>query len=142
VTPGERCEQVARAIEATVSGDSSSVCELFTPDVIAWSPTVSVTSRVELAVELEDEDEAFSDIEVATGPFVATSDRVCAEWVASATHADRSAGDDPRLVRAHERRVTVRGVTVAEFAGDRICAMRHYWNERELLTGLGLQPDG
>ncbi len=29
---------------------------------------------------------------------------------------------------------------MAEFDGDQICAMRHYWNERELLTGLGWLP--
>jgi ketosteroid isomerase-like protein len=140
MTPDERCERVARAIEATVSGDTSLVCELFTPDVVAWSPTVSVTSRVELAVELEDEDDGFSDIEVETGPFVSTADRVCAEWVASATHADLTSVETGSLVAPPERRVTVRGVTVAEFDGEKICAMRHYWNERELLTGLGWLP--
>ena len=39
------------------------------------------------------------------------------------------------------RRVTLRGVSVAEFEGDRIRAFRLYWDEVELVEGLGLLPD-
>lgn len=95
-----RSERVLRAIEASVSGDTSSMAELFTEDIEASSPTVSVSSRVELAVELEDQDDAFS-----------------------------------------ECRVTLRGVTVAEFDGDRICAMRQYWHEARLLPEPGPLPE-
>jgi hypothetical protein len=40
-------------------------------------------------------------------------------------------------------RVTVRGVTVAEFRGDRICALRQYWDEFAVLEQLGVltSPD-
>jgi hypothetical protein len=134
-----RTARVLRAIEATVAGDTSAVTELFTEDVVACSPMVATSSRVELAVELEDGHEAFSDIEVtAGGCVVAVEDRVCAEWVATATHTGLLALPDGALVPATDRRVTLRGVTVAEFAGDQICAVRHYWDEMELLAGLGL----
>jgi hypothetical protein len=33
-------------------------------------------------------------------------------------------------------------VFIAEFEGDRIRAFRRYWDEAELLDGLGLLPDG
>jgi hypothetical protein len=32
-------------------------------------------------------------------------------------------------------------VVIAEFEGDRIRQFRQYWNEVELLDGLGLLPD-
>jgi hypothetical protein len=35
---------------------------------------------------------------------------------------------------------TLRGVLIAEFEGDRIRRFRQYWNEVELLDGLGLLP--
>jgi hypothetical protein len=36
--------------------------------------------------------------------------------------------------------LTIRGVTVADFRGKRIVAMRQYWDEVELLSGMGLLP--
>ena len=138
VTPEARTAHVLRAVEATVAGDTSAVTELFTPNVVAWSPTVATTSRVELAVEMEDGDDAFSDIEVESGPCVSAGDRVCAEWVATATHRGLLTSSDGAVVEPTERRVTLRGVTVAEFEGDQICAVRHYWDEMQLLAELGL----
>jgi hypothetical protein len=129
----ERRERVQRAIEATVSGDTSAVGELFTADVVASSPTVTVSSRVELAVELEDHDDELSEIAVATGPMVADGNRVCAEWVMTATHLAPGPCSGSSEGPAG-RRVMRRGATVAEFAGDRICAMRHYWDESGALT--------
>jgi len=139
-TAAERSAIVVRAIEATVSGDTSAVCDLFTEDVVAWSPTTAVSSRVELAVELEDREEAFSDLELVSGPFVAADDRVCAEWVVTATHSGSLMLDNGLVADPTGRRVTLRGVTVADFDGDRICAVRHYWDEIELLGEIGLLP--
>jgi hypothetical protein len=125
----ERSARVLRAVTATVSGDTSSVSELFTEDVIAASPTASVSSRVELAVELEDHEDDVSEVEVEVDAeaMTASGDRVCAEWTASATYSEVDRVADAG--RPRERRVTLRGVTVAEFEGDRISAVRHYWNE-------------
>jgi ketosteroid isomerase-like protein len=134
----ERSACLVRAIEATVSGDSSAVNELFTEDVVAWSPTTTVCSRIELAVELEDYEDAFSEIEVRTGPVIAAHDRLCAEWVATATHSGPLDLEDGNRVAPTGQRVTLRGVTMADFEGDRICAVRHYWDEIALLTELGV----
>jgi hypothetical protein len=123
----ERSARVLRAVTATVSGDTSSVSELFTEDVVAASPTAMVSSRVELAVELEDQEDDVSEVEVDLGPTVTAGDRVCAEWVASATHTDTARGP----VWPPARRVTLRGVTVAEFEGERIRSLRHYWHEAD-----------
>ncbi|MGZ4799110.1 MAG: ester cyclase [Acidimicrobiia bacterium] len=141
-TTNDRAQIVMRAIEATVSGDTSAVDELFTADVVAWSPTVAVSSRVELAVEIEDHEEAFSEIEVGAGAVVASGDHVCAEWVATATHSGPLDLYRGSIIRPTGRRVTLRGVTVADFEGDLICAVRHYWDEIELLSELGLLPGG
>jgi hypothetical protein len=120
----ERSVRVLRAVTATVSGDTSSVSELFTEDVVAASPTATASSRVELAVEIEDHADDVTEVEVDLGPTVTAGDRVCAEWVASTTHtgATLASGCSPA------RRVTLRGVTVAEFEGERIRSLRHYWH--------------
>jgi hypothetical protein len=126
----ERSTRVLRAVTATVSGDTSSVSELFTEDVVAASPNATVCSRVELAVELEDHEAEVADVEVHLGATVAAGDRVCAEWVAGAS-LTAAAGTAP----AGSRRVTLRGASVAEFDGDRIRAVRHYWHETASLDG-------
>jgi len=123
----ERSVRVLRAVTATVSGDTSSVSELFTEDVVAASPNASVSSRVELAVELEDHDDAVTEVRVDLGPTVTAGDLLCAEWIASATHSAAAPGP----TASGSRRVTLRGVTIAEFEGRRIRSLRQYWHEAD-----------
>ncbi len=136
----ECTDRVLRAIEATISGDTSGVADLFTADVAAWSPTLSVSSRVELAVELEDQEDWFSQVEVRPGPFVVEGNQICTEWVATALHAGPFARGEGWFQGGTEHRVTLRGATVAEFAGGQICAIRHYWDEGERRLELGRPP--
>ncbi len=137
MTGDERNERVRRAIEATVSGDTSAVSELFTADVVAALPTVTVSSRVELAVELEDHEHTLSDVSVATGPVLSAGNRICTEWVITARRPVPSGAGDRANTGSGPPNVSWRGVTVAEFAGDRICALRHYWDEAERRTEPG-----
>ena len=60
----ERAASSIRALEASVTGDSSVVSGLFTDDVCGWAPTMAIGSAAELAVELEDREDAFSDVEL------------------------------------------------------------------------------
>jgi len=60
----DRAAALVRGIEASVTGDSSVIAELYTEDVQGWSPAMLITSAAELAVEFEDRDEALSDIEL------------------------------------------------------------------------------
>jgi hypothetical protein len=115
--------------------------ELFTEDVDAWSPVVHVTSREALAVELEDQDDAFSDVVFDVRTVAVEDAQGCVEWVASALHSGPFAVDAETVLPATGRRVTLRGVSVAEFAGERISSLRLYWDELELVEGLGLLPE-
>jgi hypothetical protein len=141
VNSEEHCERVLRAIEATLSGDTSAMTELFTDDVVMRSPMVSASSRVELAVELEDRDDMFLELEVRAGPLAVGADWVCAEWVASAVRSGRFMLEDGSLLAPTEAHVTLHGATVAEFASDQICALRHYWDQMGLLAEVRLFPE-
>jgi ketosteroid isomerase-like protein len=132
----ERSARVLQAVTATVSGDTSSVSELFTEDVFAASPTSTVSSRVELAVEIEDHEDDVTEVVVDLETTVTAGDRTCAEWVASTTHIGATGVPGGRTGPAG-RRVTLHGVTVAEFQGERIRSMRHYWHEAD----TGSEPD-
>ena len=136
----DRAAALVQAIEATVTGDSRVVCELYADDVQGWSPTMTVTSAAELAVELEDRQDAFSDIELDVTPLDVGDDQACVEWIATATHSGPLVVDEEVVIEPSGGRFTLRGVTVADFEGDRIRAFRQYWDEVSLLEQLELLP--
>jgi ketosteroid isomerase-like protein len=138
---GDRATVLVQAIEASVAGDSGVIGDLYTRDVQAWSPAMTVSSAAELAVEVEDREDAFSDIELEMSPLPVGGDQACVEWIATATHSGPLAVDDDAVIEATGRRITLRGVTVADFDGDRIRAFRQYWDEVGLLVELDLLPD-
>ncbi len=138
-TNAARAAALVRGIEASLAGDSTVVADLYTKDVKAWSPALSVSSAAELAVEFEDRDEAFSDIELEVSPLDLSGDLACVEWFATATHSGQLVDDD-LWIEPTGVRCRLRGVTVAEFDGDRIRSFRQYWDEAELIEQLGLLP--
>ena len=68
-------------------------------------------------------------------------DRACVEWVATATHSGPLVVDDDLVIEPTGVRCSLRGVTVAEFDGDRIRSFRQYWDEVSLIAQLGLLPE-
>jgi ketosteroid isomerase-like protein len=136
----DRAAALIQAIEATVTGDSRVVREIYTDDVQGWSPVMTVSSAAELAVELEDREVAFSDIDLDVTPLDVGDDQACVEWVATATHSGPLVVDEDIVIEPTGGRFTLRGVTVADFDGDRIRAFRQYWDEVSLLEQLQLLP--
>ncbi|HXY94265.1 MAG TPA: ester cyclase [Acidimicrobiia bacterium] len=132
---------LVRGLQAGATGDSSVLAELYADDVKGWSPMMAVESAAELAIELEDRDDAFSDVELAFAPLDVGGDQACVEWTITATHSGPLVFDDDLRIEPTGVRVTVHGVTVAELDGDRIRSFRQYWDEAELLAQLGLLPD-
>lgn len=141
VSQAERTAVLVRGIEASVAGDSSVIADLYTTDVTAWSPSMSVSSAAELAGEFEDRAGAFTDIELEVVPLDVGGEQACAEWVATVTHSGPLAVDDDVVVQPTGVRYSLHGVTVAEFAGDRIRSFRQYWDEAEVLAQIGLLTD-
>ena len=139
-TSADRATVLVQAIEASVTGDSRVVRELYADDVQGWSPVMTVSSAAELAVELEDRQEAFSDIDLEVTPLDVGADQACVEWIATATHSGPLVIDEDVVIEPTGGRFTLRGVTVADFEGDRIRAFRQYWDEVSLLEQLELIP--
>ncbi len=140
VTSAQRTDTLVRALEASIVGDNSVIAELYVDDVQGRAPALSISSAVELAVEFEDRDEAFSDIELAISPVDVTGERACVEWVGTATHSGPLAIDAETIIERTGRRVTLHGVTIAEFTGAKIASFRQYWDEVELSAQLALPP--
>lgn len=135
-----RALRLERAVRASILGDSSVVDELYTADVRGWSPRLEVSSAAELAFELELHDSAFSDMDVHVSPLDVNGPQACVEWQATAVHSGAIGAGRGVRVAPTGKRVLVRGATIAEFDGERICSFRQYWDELSLLVELGLLP--
>jgi ketosteroid isomerase-like protein len=66
----------------------------------------------------------------------------CAEWSVTMTHSGPLTLAGGEVVEPTGARITVNGVTVAEFRGDRICSLRQYWDELGVFEQIGLMADG
>jgi ketosteroid isomerase-like protein len=129
---------LARALRAGVEGDAGAVPDLYTDDVKAWMPARYAGSAAELAEEIARRDDSFSDIDLEIIPLDVGGDFACAEWSVSMTHSGPLALGDDVVVEPTGIRITLNGAAVAEFRGDRICALRQYWDELAVLEQLGL----
>ena len=125
-TNARRAEILERALRARVEGDRRAAEHLYTDDVKAWTPAFSTSSRAELLAEFDRTDDAFSDVSVDIAPLDVGGDFACAEWTVTMAALDPADG-----------RVSVHGVTIAEFQGDRICSLRQYWDELAVAELLG-----
>ncbi|HEX4775849.1 MAG TPA: ester cyclase [Acidimicrobiia bacterium] len=137
----QRSANLRRALEVSILGDATLLPALYTDDVSGWSPALTVSSRDELAGELATRAGAFTDVVMSIDPVDVTDGRGYAEWAFAATHTGPFELDDGDVLEPTGRRVTLRGLTVAEFQGSRIKAFRQYWDEVALLEGLGLLPE-
>jgi ketosteroid isomerase-like protein len=135
----DRAARLRRAIAAAIRGEVSQLEALFTQDVIGSGPAINVSSREELAIEIEDRDGAFRDVEIAFAALDVSSPNACVEWVASGVHDGPLVLEDSPtgVVAPSGRRVRVQGVTIAEFEGDQISSFRTYWDGLPLLADMG-----
>jgi uncharacterized Zn-binding protein involved in type VI secretion len=57
------------------------------------------------------------------------------------THTGPIEVADGQIVEPTGVRVTLNGITVAEFGGEHICSLRQYWDELSVFDQLGLLQD-
>jgi ketosteroid isomerase-like protein len=133
-----RAAVLEQFLRSSLDGDREAVVAFCTEDVRAWTPERTVSSRDELLAELDRREDTFSgsgaDADIMLldvgGEFA------CAEWSVALTHTRKLELADGRVVEPTGARVTVHGVTVAEFSGERICALRQYWDELGTLEDI------
>ena len=132
-----RAATLVRALRAGIERDRRALEELYTDDVRAWTPALSTGSLTELMDELDRRDDAFSAIEVEVAPLDVGGDYAAVEWSVAMTHTGTLVLAGDTRIEPTGLRVTLHGVTVAEFRGERICSLRQYWDEFEVLVQLG-----
>jgi len=140
VTTNEaRATTLARALRAGIAGDREAVAAACTDDIRMWAPALTAGSLTELLDALDTRATAFSDIELEITPLDVGGDFACVEWTVRMTHTGALELGGGTTIDATNERVTVNGATIAEFDGDRICALRQYWDEFAVLEQLGVR---
>ena len=138
-----RATALVRALRAGLEGDAATLRELYTEDVKAWTPALAAASLPELLAELDRRDQAFSPVSLDVSPLDVGGDHACAEWTVTLTHTGPLELAGGETLEPTGTTVTLNGTTVAEFRGDRICALRQYWDELAVFDQIGLlAPDG
>ena len=133
--PNDHATVVERAIAVCLSGEFEELPDLFTEDVVAWSPTILVTSRDELAEALAAQDGAFSDLEASIDSLDVLGNKAFVEFRVTAKFTGPFVlGDD--VVEPTGGDIVLGAALVAEFDGDRICAYRNYFDELSLLAQM------
>jgi len=127
---------LARALRAAVTGDPAVIETVFTEDVQAWSPNLSVTSRRQLVAELADHGDGLSNVTISIDALDVVGTRAMAEWHVAADHTGPLLVGDDLLMEASGRRIVVAGATFAEFRGERICALRNYFDDAAILEQM------
>jgi ketosteroid isomerase-like protein len=129
----QRAAVLEQLLRGAIEGDRAAVVALCTEDVKVWTPDRATSSRDELLAELERFEGTFSfsgpGAEADIMALDVAGDFACAEWSVTLAHTGKLEFADGRVVEPTGARVRVHGVTVAEFDGERICALRQYWNE-------------
>jgi len=123
-------------VEAVVGAGPDDPRTLFTDDVHSWSPVLNVSSLAELAEAINDRDESLSNVTVAVRTLHSGGNRVMAEWRLDADHTGPFAVNDDLTVPATGRHIHLGGATFAEFRGDKISALRSYFDEMALMEQL------
>jgi ketosteroid isomerase-like protein len=139
VTPSAgHADTLVRALHAGIARDRVALTDVYTDDVRAWTPALFANSLTELTAEFERRDDAFSGIELEVAPLDVNGDYACAEWSVTMTHTGPLTVAEGMTIEPTGTRVTLHGVTIAEFRGERICALRQYWDELSVYEQLGL----
>ena len=131
-----RADTLVRALRAAVDGDIETIAASCTDDIRAWTPALSTSSLAELIDELGRRDDVFSNVELEVAPLDVGGDFACVEWTVTMTRPGTTDLAD-ETVEPTELQIKLHGVTIAEFAGDRICSLRQYWDESAILEQLG-----
>jgi len=128
-----------RAIEAVAAPDDASIAalgDLFTEDVVVWTPNVFATDRDALADWLGYREEAFSDVALEITALDVFGNKGFAEFAFGATFSGPLAIDEDTVLEPNGQRVLLGAAAVADFDGGKIKALRGYFDELSLLEQL------
>ena len=127
---------MVQALEAEVGNASVDLGELFTDDVVGWSPYASVSGLTALAELSTLREIAFSNVAIMLRGVDEVGNRVYAEWLIEADHTGPLVLDEDVVVDATGRHVQLAGVSVADFREGKIRSYRTYFDDLSMLEQI------
>ena len=130
---------LCRAIETCIRPDDGAIAglgTLFTDDVIVWSPNLLAEGLADLAENLAMREMAFSDVEVQINSVGVLGNKGFAEFCVAATFSGPFVIDDDVVIDPNGRQLLLGAAAVADFQGDKIKAVRAYFDDATLLEQM------
>lgn len=135
--------EVARtALVAMAAGDEDTLAGVLADDAVLEGPNGVFEGREAICELIEDRETVWGDIDWTPRAADAVGDRVWVEWRFAATHVGTMTFGEEEVLEPTGRRVELAGVAVIELRGDKVGSIRNYWDEADLLEGLGVLEDG
>jgi predicted ester cyclase len=134
-----RGDALRRAIETCIQPDDaaiSSLGDIFTDDVSVWSPNLLAIGLADLAETLAFRETAFTDVDIAVDSLDVFGNRALAEFHVAATFSGPFVIDEDVSIEPNGQRLVLGAAAVADFEGDRIKAVRAYFDDATLLEQM------
>jgi ketosteroid isomerase-like protein len=131
-----RKDVLLEALKAEVGAEPFDQGDLFTDDVVGWSPYMTVSGLPALAELSALRELAFSNVVIMFRGLDEVGNKAFAEWVVEADHTGPYALGDGAALEATGKRVQLAGATVADFREGKIRSFRTYFDDLSLLEQL------
>lgn len=119
-----------------LADEPDAIEEVFTEDVVVWSPNLVTRSRTELQEVISENRDLLSNLELRIDVVDCSGDRATVEWQVSADHTGALLVGDDYLFEPSGRRISIAGAVVAEFRGKLISTLRCYFDDAAVLEQL------
>jgi ketosteroid isomerase-like protein len=131
-----RKDVLLKALQAEVGDTSVDPGDLFTDDVVGWSPCMTVSGVKALADLSVLRETAFSNVAISLRGLDEVGNKAFAEWLVEADHTGPYVLGEDAVVEATGRHVQLAGVTVADFRDGKIRSFRTYFDDLSLIEQL------
>ena len=128
-----------RAIETCIAPDDGAIAkldELFVDDATVWSPNLFAVGVADLAENLGFRESAFSDVDIRIDSLDVFASRGLAEFRVVATFSGPFVLDEDVVIDPNGQQLLLGAAAVADFEGDKIKALRAYFDDASLLEQM------
>jgi hypothetical protein len=134
-----RSAVLRRAIETCISPNDDTIAalgDLFTDDATVWSPNMLAVGVTDLAEHLAYRESAFSNVDIQIDSLDIFGSRGLAEFRVAATFSGPCVIDEVAVIDPNGRQLLLGAAAVADFEGDKISALRAYFDDASLLEQM------
>jgi predicted ester cyclase len=139
MTEHPRGATLRRAIEMFISPDDSALSklgELFADDVTVWTPNMLAVGLSGLKENLSYRESAFSDVDIRFDTLDIFGSRGLAEFRVAATFSGPFVIEEAAVIEPNGKRLLLGAAAVADFEGEKIKAVRAYFDDASLLEQM------